>query len=194
MGLLPSIFPIPRSLSSKPQFSAITDKDIKAAMHNLGDPNENESLSVDARQELDLRIGCAFTRFQTRYFQVFVYHHLFPLLASPASLESRSPSLSPAQRPPPPSPHKYQGKYGDLDSSLISYGPCQTPTLGLCVDRHDKIQSFKPEAYWTLEVRLTAPGSGEGFRLEWDRIRTFDRAVGALFLARIQKVGQFNVV
>ncbi|XP_035514774.1 LOW QUALITY PROTEIN: DNA topoisomerase 3-beta-1 [Morone saxatilis] len=124
------------------KFSSITDTDIWNAMNCLGEPNRNEALSVDARQELDLRIGCAFTRFQTKYFQ---------------------------------------GKYGNLDSSLISFGPCQTPTLGFCVERHDKIQSFKPETYWILQAKVFK-GKDSPLTLDWNRVRVFDREVGQMFV------------
>ncbi|XP_058448206.1 DNA topoisomerase 3-beta [Malaya genurostris] len=126
------------------KFSAITDKDIKYAMGNLIHPNENEAKSVDARQELDLRIGCAFTRFQTKFFQ---------------------------------------GKYADLDASLISYGPCQTPTLGFCVQRHDEIQTFKPETFWYVQVTV---GENPEMKLDWIRVRIFEKEVACMFLNKVK--------
>ncbi|ROT81135.1 putative DNA topoisomerase 3-beta-1 [Penaeus vannamei] len=136
------------------KFSAITDRDIKAAMNSLIEPNENESRSVDARQELDLRIGCAFTRFQTKFFQ---------------------------------------GKYGNLDSTLISFGPCQTPTLGFCVERHDFIQSFKPETYWVLQVKVAVTEERQ-MNLDWERGRIFDKDVANFFLNLVKEQKRAKVV
>lgn len=47
------------------KFSEITDRSIKASCRNLVQPDQNVSDAVDVRQELDLRIGASFTRFQT---------------------------------------------------------------------------------------------------------------------------------
>ncbi|OZJ02901.1 hypothetical protein BZG36_04922 [Bifiguratus adelaidae] len=150
------------------KFSALTAADIRKAMDNLGKPNENEArgeekvvflesvaynwrnqTAVDARQELDLKVGVAFTRFQTRFFQ---------------------------------------GKYGNLDSSVISYGPCQTPTLSFCVERHDRIQSFTPENFWTINVTVDKknPESPYPVKLTWERGRVFDKHVANLFLSMLK--------
>ncbi|XP_075686737.1 DNA topoisomerase 3-alpha isoform X1 [Rhinoderma darwinii] len=47
------------------RFSEITPRSIRAACENLIPPDQNTSDAVDVRTELDLRIGAAFTRFQT---------------------------------------------------------------------------------------------------------------------------------
>ncbi|KAI8141544.1 DNA topoisomerase [Fennellomyces sp. T-0311] len=127
------------------RFSAITAEEVRRAMNNLGEPNENEAKAVDARQELDLKVGVAFTRFQTKFFQ---------------------------------------GKYGNLDSTVISYGPCQTPTLSFCVERHDRIQSFQPETFWSIAA--TIQKDQQPVQLSWNRERVFDRQVAHLFLNSIE--------
>lgn len=51
------------------KFSEITYQSVARALQNLGPPNKNVSDAVDVRQELDLRIGASFTRFQTLHLQ-----------------------------------------------------------------------------------------------------------------------------
>lgn len=77
-------------------FSALIPQDIWNAIRTLTPPDENMSKAADARQEIDLRIGCAYTRFQT-------------MLLRDSLPESES---------------------------IVSYGPCQFPTLGFVVERY----------------------------------------------------------
>lgn len=74
MGEVEPVMQAPRSphvqTVYRAHFSSITEAAILKAFHSLGEPNQNEARSVDARQELDLRVGCSFTRFQTTLFQV----------------------------------------------------------------------------------------------------------------------------
>ncbi|XP_037957213.1 DNA topoisomerase 3-beta-like [Teleopsis dalmanni] len=96
------------------RFSSLLESEIKYSLANLVKPDENLSKYVDTRRELDLRIGCAFTRQLTEYLR----------------------------------------GYKELKSAIISYGPCQTLALALCVQRADEVTNFKPEEYW--EFTLTA--------------------------------------
>ncbi|XP_028759686.1 DNA topoisomerase 3-beta [Neltuma alba] len=134
------------------RFSSVTEKDILKALDELVEPNRDEALAVDARQEIDLKVGVAFTRFQTSYFQ---------------------------------------GKYGNLDARVISYGPCQTPTLGFCVQRYLQINTFKPEKFWTLHPYITH--NGYEIQLEWNRGRLFDMNVAVMFQKLVTENGLLEV-
>ena len=56
---------------------------------------------------------------------------------------------------------------------MLSYGPCQTPTLGFCVQRHVEIETFKPEPYWLLELSLTK--RGRSLKAHWKAGRSFTK-------------------
>ncbi|CAN6722764.1 unnamed protein product [Malus baccata var. baccata] len=134
------------------RFSSVTEKDILKAMDNLVEPNKDEALSVDARQEIDLKVGVAFTRFQTHFFH---------------------------------------GKYGNLDARVISYGPCQTPTLGFCVQRYLQINTFKPEKFWVVRPYIIQ--KGYELQLEWERNKLFDFDVAVMFQKLVMEDGMLVV-
>lgn len=97
------------------KFSDMTAASINRAINNLIQPDERISQAVDVRSELDLRIGAAFTRFQTlRLQRVF--------------------------------PENIEG--------LVSYGSCQTPTLGFVAQRYKEIESFIPQTFWKIKCKL----------------------------------------
>ncbi|XP_039291080.1 DNA topoisomerase 3-alpha [Nilaparvata lugens] len=69
------------------KFSEITGPSIRNALNNLAEPNKRVSDAVDVRSELDLRIGAAFTRFQTLRLQKVFPQQLSDCLISYGSCQ-----------------------------------------------------------------------------------------------------------
>ncbi|XP_021734600.1 DNA topoisomerase 3-alpha-like isoform X1 [Chenopodium quinoa] len=120
------------------RFSALIDRDIHEAVQNLVRPNQSFAEAVDARQEIDLRIGASFTRFQTMLLKDAFNFNI--------ATEDRS--------------------------LVLSYGPCQFPTLGFVVERYWEIQAHEPEEFWTINC---SHNSEEGIaNFSWMRGHMFD--------------------
>ncbi|PFH35125.1 DNA topoisomerase family protein [Besnoitia besnoiti] len=127
---------------SRAVFSALTKADLERACRTLQAPDPNQADAVDARSEIDLRIGASFTRFLTM---------------------------------------RYRSRV-QLPSATVSYGPCQSPTLGFVVSRYLEVENFVREAYWSIRVTVEKPDDEKGLNappisveFTWDRQRLFDR-------------------
>ena len=141
-------------------FSAVNAVEVRRAMASLRNLNQNIVSAVKARQEIDLRLGALFTRWQTK------------LLQQTYAL------------------------------NVISYGPCQFPTLGFVVDRFTRIENFEQEMFWNIQCEYGDPNDkqdGVNFcEFSWKRATPglFNRACATMLLetcvenpvARVTKV------
>ena len=109
------------------------------------------------RQEIDLRIGASFTRFQTLTIRDALPH---------------------------------------CDSiGVLSYGPCQFPTLGFIVERHKEIMNFRSETFFKLDCKYEeheepSGGKVKSISFDWDRGRCFEELISIVIYEMCLEVGQ----
>ncbi|KAJ3217572.1 DNA topoisomerase [Dinochytrium kinnereticum] len=61
-------------------------------------------------------------------------------------------------------------------SSPLSYGSCQFPTLGFVVDQYERFKSFSPEPFWGIDVFVDISGEKRQ-KFNWARHRLFDHQI-----------------
>ncbi|KAI0697280.1 DNA topoisomerase [Cytidiella melzeri] len=91
-----------------------------------------------------------------------------------------------------------QQRFRQLEKEVISYGPCQFPTLGFVVSRYNQVKAFRPETFWYIFLALAREEDPAETPFTWRRGHLFDVAVAiALYehvlinpLARVTKVTQ----
>ncbi|ORX38825.1 putative DNA topoisomerase type I [Kockovaella imperatae] len=123
------------------RFSAIIPAQIHQACRTANDLDMRQANAVEARINLDLKIGAAFTRLTTM------------------GLQHRIPGIE--------------------EKQVISYGPCQFPTLGFVVDQYNRVQSFVPEPFWYIYVAIEREndvdegGDSQTVEFKWRRNHLF---------------------
>ncbi|KAJ2844602.1 DNA topoisomerase, partial [Coemansia brasiliensis] len=70
---------------------------------------------------------------------------------------------------------RLRSRFAAVEDKLISYGPCQFPTLGFVVDQFLRVESFVPETFWFIYLEHVKDDGKAVFT--WRRQRQFDQEV-----------------
>ncbi|KAF9650577.1 prokaryotic type I DNA topoisomerase [Thelephora ganbajun] len=76
-----------------------------------------------------------------------------------------------------------QNRFGVLKENVVSYGPCQFPTLGFVVARFNQVQAFRPETFWYIYLAVKkreGRGPEKEVVFSWNRGHLFDQNIALL--------------
>ena len=77
---------------------------------------------------------------------------------------------------------RVQGKYaGVAEEGVVSYGPCQFPTLGFIVARQQEIDAHDARDFWRVDVETGGSAGAPRVRWDWRRKRVFDVGAAHVF-------------
>lgn len=133
-------------------------------IHAATNPERLDQKSVDAvstRIELDLRTGVSFTRLLTNTLAPKIQAASLPTLSNQEYLNSNSNNSNQKKK----------------EKIVVSYGPCQFPTLGFVVDRFERIRNFVPEEFWYIQLQVDSEDGLQKLSttFQWERGNIFDR-------------------
>jgi DNA topoisomerase-3 len=74
---------------------------------------------------------------------------------------------------------------------VVSYGPCQFPTMGFVISRYLEIMRFVPQAFWAIAVTHKKDGLKVAFN--WKRRRLFDESACLAFYTKIMECPKAKV-
>jgi DNA topoisomerase-3 len=150
-----------------------------AAQHPV-ELDQAQADAVEARIILDLRIGAAFTRMQTKTLQDAIAQVDGSIISYGFPIHLMCVSMS-----------------------NQTAGPCQFPTLGFVVQRYLQVKNFVSEAFWYIFLSLSRPSSSQRSvetEFKWRRVHLFDHGAAAVIYehvisnptARVTKVVEKN--
>lgn len=78
-----------------------------------------------------------------------------------------------------------------VQGNVVSYGPCQFPTLGFIIKRYIEIMRFVPQPFWSIAVSHKKDGISVSFN--WRRRRLFEEHACLAFYSKIMECPKARV-